>query len=80
MTITQQKPQGPPERLPRSPVVGLSKPRLLQIVGPGLSSGAAGDDLAVITAYSQAGLDSGEGPAGSCRGLYKKRDSNGEWR
>ena len=47
MTITQQKLQGPPERLPRSPVVGLSKPRLLQIVGPGLSSGAAGHDLTV---------------------------------
>jgi Mn2+/Fe2+ NRAMP family transporter len=39
----------------RSPVVGPSKPRLLEVLGPGLISGAANDDPTAIATYSQAG-------------------------
>src|SRR5512144_1911414 len=39
----------------RSPVVGPSKLRLLQVLGPGLISGAANDDPTAIATYSQAG-------------------------
>jgi Mn2+/Fe2+ NRAMP family transporter len=39
----------------RSSVVGLNKPRLLEVLGPGLISGAANDDPTAIATYSQAG-------------------------
>ena len=44
---------------PRSPVVGPSKPRLLQLLGPGLISGASDDDPTAIATYSQAGANFG---------------------
>jgi hypothetical protein len=44
-----------------SPVVGPSKPRLLEILGPGLISGAADDDPSAIATYSQAGARFGYG-------------------
>src|SRR5512144_7446 len=43
----------------RSPVVGPSKLRLLQVLGPGLISGAANDDPTAIATYSQAGARMG---------------------
>jgi Mn2+/Fe2+ NRAMP family transporter len=49
------------ERVARSPVVGPSKPRLLEILGPGLISGAADDDPSAIATYSQAGARFGYG-------------------
>lgn len=45
----------------RSPVVGPSKPRLLEVLGPGLISGAANDDPTAIATYSQAGARFGFG-------------------
>ena len=42
------------ERTTRSPVVGPGKPRLLEVLGPGLISGAANDDPTAIATYSQA--------------------------
>jgi NRAMP (natural resistance-associated macrophage protein)-like metal ion transporter len=59
MTITER--QAPAERLARSPVVGPSKPRLLEVLGPGLISGAADDDPTAIATYSQAGARFGYG-------------------
>jgi NRAMP (natural resistance-associated macrophage protein)-like metal ion transporter len=50
---------GPEEA--RSPVVGTSKPRLLQVLGPGLISGAADDDPSAIATYAQAGARFGYG-------------------
>src|ERR1700712_5822551 len=44
---------------PRSEVVEPSKPRLLQVLGPGLVTGAADDDPIGITSYSQAGAQFG---------------------
>ena len=44
-----------------SRVVGPSKPRLLQVLGPGLISGAANDDPTAIATYSQAGARFGFG-------------------
>jgi Mn2+/Fe2+ NRAMP family transporter len=44
-----------------SPVVGSSKPRLLQILGPGLITGASDDDPSGIGTYSQAGAQLGFG-------------------
>ncbi|ACL60975.1 NRAMP family divalent metal transporter [Methylobacterium nodulans] len=38
-----------------SPVVGPSKPRLLQVLGPGLITGASDDDPSGIATYAQAG-------------------------
>ncbi|MBZ6076635.1 NRAMP family divalent metal transporter [Microvirga puerhi] len=42
-----------------SPVVSTSKPRLLQILGPGLITGASDDDPSGIATYSQAGAQFG---------------------
>ena len=49
------------ERPGQSPVVGPSKPRLLEVLGPGLISGAANDDPCAIATYSQAGAGFGYG-------------------
>jgi hypothetical protein len=38
-----------------SPVIGSSKPRLWNVLGPGLVTGAADDDPSGIATYSQAG-------------------------
>ena len=43
----------------RGTVVEPSKPRLLQILGPGLVTGAADDDPSGIATYSQAGAQFG---------------------
>ena len=43
----------------RSPVVGPSKPRLFEVLGPGLISGASDDDPVAIATYSQAGAKFG---------------------
>ena len=43
------------ERAARSQVVGPSRPRLLDLLGPGLISGAADDDPTAIATYAQAG-------------------------
>ncbi|WP_201839154.1 NRAMP family divalent metal transporter [Microvirga zambiensis] len=48
-----------PERFAPSPVVGPSKPRLLQVLGPGLITGASDDDPSGIATYSQAGAQFG---------------------
>jgi NRAMP (natural resistance-associated macrophage protein)-like metal ion transporter len=45
--------------IPLSPVVGVSKPRLWKILGPGLVTGAADDDPSGIATYSQAGAQLG---------------------
>src|SRR5205085_6400213 len=42
-----------------SPSVGSSKPRLLQVLGPGLITGASDDDPSGIATYSQAGAQFG---------------------
>ncbi|GJE02966.1 NRAMP family divalent metal transporter [Methylobacterium isbiliense] len=42
-----------------SPVVGPTKPRLLQVLGPGLITGASDDDPSGIATYSQAGAQLG---------------------
>lgn len=42
-----------------SPAVGPSKPRLLQVLGPGLISGASDDDPVAITTYAQTGAGFG---------------------
>lgn len=44
-----------------SPAVGPSKPRLLQVLGPGLITGASDDDPSGIGTYSQAGAQLGFG-------------------
>jgi Mn2+/Fe2+ NRAMP family transporter len=44
-----------------SSVVGPSKPRLLQVLGPGLITGASDDDPSGIGTYSQAGAQLGFG-------------------
>jgi NRAMP (natural resistance-associated macrophage protein)-like metal ion transporter len=44
-----------------SPVVGPTRPRLLQILGPGLITGASDDDPSGIATYSQAGAQFGYG-------------------
>ncbi len=43
----------------QSPVVGPSKPRLLDVLGPGLITGASDDDPSGIATYSQAGAQFG---------------------
>lgn len=43
----------------RSPIVGPSKPRLLEVLGPGLITGASDDDPSGIATYSQAGAQFG---------------------
>jgi len=45
----------------KSPVVGPSKPRLWQVLGPGLITGASDDDPSGIATYSQAGAQYGYG-------------------
>jgi Mn2+/Fe2+ NRAMP family transporter len=47
------------ERPSKSDVVETSKPRLLEILGPGLVTGAADDDPSGIATYSQAGAQFG---------------------
>lgn len=47
------------QRLPVNPVVGVSKPRLWKVLGPGLVTGAADDDPSGIATYSQAGTQFG---------------------
>src|SRR3954453_11327347 len=49
------------ERSGGSQVVGTSKPRLLDMLGPGLISGAADDDPTAIATYAQAGAAYGYG-------------------
>ena len=44
-----------PSKGPRSPVVEPARPRLLQVLGPGLITGASDDDPSGIATYSQAG-------------------------
>jgi Mn2+/Fe2+ NRAMP family transporter len=51
-----------------SPVVGQSKPRLLDALGPGLITGASDDDPSGIATYSQAGAQFGY--ALSCTMLF----------
>ena len=46
---------------PRSPVVEASRPRLFQLLGPGLIAGASDDDPSGIATYSQAGAQFGYG-------------------
>ncbi|WP_448192729.1 NRAMP family divalent metal transporter [Azospirillum sp. sgz301742] len=46
---------------PKSPVVPPSKPRLLDVLGPGLITGASDDDPSGIATYSQAGAQFGYG-------------------
>src|SRR5262249_46850695 len=45
----------------KSAVVGSSKPRLLDVLGPGLITGASDDDPSGIATYSQAGAMFGMG-------------------
>jgi len=45
--------------IPLSPEVGVSKPRLWKVLGPGLVTGAADDDPSGIATYSQAGAQFG---------------------
>jgi NRAMP (natural resistance-associated macrophage protein)-like metal ion transporter len=45
----------------KSPVVGPSKPRLWEVLGPGLITGASDDDPSGIATYSQAGAQYGYG-------------------
>lgn len=45
--------------LPRGPAVEPTKPRLLQVLGPGLVTGASDDDPSGIATYSQAGAQFG---------------------
>jgi NRAMP (natural resistance-associated macrophage protein)-like metal ion transporter len=47
------------QRLPLNPVVTPSRPRLWQVLGPGLVTGAADDDPSGIATYSQAGAQFG---------------------
>jgi Mn2+/Fe2+ NRAMP family transporter len=54
-TQTSRMQRGP------SPVVGISKPRLLRVLSPGLISGAANDDPCAIATYSQTGARFGYG-------------------
>jgi len=46
---------------PEASVVGTSKPRLLQVLGPGLITGASDDDPSGIATYSQVGAQFGYG-------------------
>jgi Mn2+/Fe2+ NRAMP family transporter len=49
----------PLKKKPRSSVVGPSKPRWLDVLGPGLITGASDDDPSGIATYSQAGAQFG---------------------
>ena len=55
MAVEDSDPEG------LDPVVGPSKPRLLQVLGPGLITGASDDDPSGISTYSQAGAQFGYG-------------------
>lgn len=46
---------------PRSPVVTPTKPRVFQVLGPGLITGASDDDPSGIATYTQAGAQFGYG-------------------
>jgi NRAMP (natural resistance-associated macrophage protein)-like metal ion transporter len=56
---TQTPPAEHAPRTPRSTVVGQSKPRLWNRLGPGLITGASDDDPSGIATYSQAGAKFG---------------------
>src|SRR4051812_11353660 len=57
--IPQSLEDDDPEGL--SPVVEPTKPRLFQVLGPGLITGASDDDPSGIATYSQAGAQFGYG-------------------
>jgi Mn2+/Fe2+ NRAMP family transporter len=60
MGVADENATGPAETpTSTSPVVGSSKPRLLQLLGPGLITGASDDDPSGIGTYSQAGAQLG---------------------
>jgi NRAMP (natural resistance-associated macrophage protein)-like metal ion transporter len=64
--MTSQRAEDPDARdsedyEPESSVVGTSKPRLLQVLGPGLITGASDDDPSGIATYSQVGAQFGYG-------------------
>jgi len=64
--MTSQRAEDPDTRdsgdyEPESSVVGTSKPRLLQVLGPGLITGASDDDPSGIATYSQVGAQFGYG-------------------
>jgi NRAMP (natural resistance-associated macrophage protein)-like metal ion transporter len=64
--MTNQRAEDPDARdsgdyEPESSVVGTSKPRLLQVLGPGLITGASDDDPSGIATYSQVGAQFGYG-------------------
>jgi len=48
-----------PEPTAVDPMIGMSKPRLLGILGPGVITCASDDDPSGIAAYSQAGAQVG---------------------
>jgi NRAMP (natural resistance-associated macrophage protein)-like metal ion transporter len=52
-------PSADPARSSVNPVVGVTKPRLWKVLGPGLVTGAADDDPSGIATYSQAGAQFG---------------------
>jgi hypothetical protein len=47
----------------KSAVVGTTKPRLFNVLGPGLITGASDDDPSGIATYSQAGAQFGFTPS-----------------
>jgi len=53
--VDSDDPEGP------SPTIPATKPRLLQVLGPGLITGASDDDPSGIATYSQAGAQFGYG-------------------
>jgi NRAMP (natural resistance-associated macrophage protein)-like metal ion transporter len=64
--MTSQRAEDPDARdsedyEPETSVVGTSKPRLLQVLGPGLITGASDDDPSGIATYSQVGAQFGYG-------------------
>jgi hypothetical protein len=61
MDVTEDIARSTPARTARSAVVGPSKPRLFEVLGPGLISGAADDDPTAIATYCQAGARFGYG-------------------
>src|SRR5579863_2558534 len=62
MGVADEEAAGPAETpMSASLVIGPSKPRLLQMLGPGLITGASDDDPSGIGTYSQAGAQLGLG-------------------
>ncbi len=58
--------KGPAAPNPPAAVKQPERPRLLDVLGPGLITGASDDDPSGIATYSQAGAQFGYGLAGSC--------------